>query len=57
MNAQGAVSIFGPVLGGARDINLRKGNAGSPLAGDIIVAQRLEPAVAGRQTAQIVRLV
>jgi hypothetical protein len=57
MHAQGDVGILGGVFGGARDIDLGEGNAVGALAGDGVVADRGQAAMARGEGAEVVRLV
>ena len=43
MHAQGDIGILGSIGGGALDIHLGEGNAVRTLAGNVIVADRLQP--------------
>ncbi len=57
MHAQRDIGILGGVFGGARDIDLGEGNARGTLAGDGVVADRGQTAVARREGAEVMRLV
>ncbi len=57
MHAQGDVGILGSIGGGVLDIYLGEGNAVRALAGDVVVADRLQPEVTCGERTEVVRLV